>query len=79
MNEFVVNDLKINQNAVVDWYMFCCEDCMVASVNDRAKLGGVGETVEIDEFVQKDEVWKKKSERKLDIWWVQRESNKCFF
>ncbi|GFX86942.1 mitotic-spindle organizing protein 2A [Trichonephila clavipes] len=49
MNEFVVNDLKINKNTVVDWYMFCREVCMVACVNESAKLGGEGKIVEIDE------------------------------
>ncbi|GFY13495.1 hypothetical protein TNCV_1803661 [Trichonephila clavipes] len=28
MNAFVVNDLKVNKNTVVDWYMFCREVCM---------------------------------------------------
>ncbi|GFT43946.1 transposable element Tcb2 transposase [Trichonephila clavipes] len=26
LNAFVVNDLKVNKNSVVDWYMFCRED-----------------------------------------------------
>ncbi|GFQ97072.1 nuclease HARBI1 [Trichonephila clavata] len=49
MNEFVVNDLKINKNTVVDWYMFCREVCMIACVNESAKLGGESAIVEIDE------------------------------
>ncbi|GFQ81617.1 DDE_Tnp_IS1595 domain-containing protein [Trichonephila clavata] len=48
MNEFVVNDLKINKNTVVDWYMFYREVCMIACVNESAKLGE-GAIVEIDE------------------------------
>ncbi|GFW83925.1 mitotic-spindle organizing protein 2A [Trichonephila clavipes] len=30
MNAFVVNDLKVNKNTVMDWYMFCREVCMIA-------------------------------------------------
>ncbi|GFX55150.1 mitotic-spindle organizing protein 2A [Trichonephila clavipes] len=30
MNAFIVNDLKVNKNTVVDWYMFCREACMIA-------------------------------------------------
>ncbi|GFT30873.1 mitotic-spindle organizing protein 2A [Trichonephila clavipes] len=34
MNAFVVNDLKVNKNTVVDWYMFCREVCMLACVKE---------------------------------------------
>ncbi|GFT49247.1 mitotic-spindle organizing protein 2A [Trichonephila clavipes] len=30
MNAFLVNDLKVNKNTVVNWYMFCREVCMIA-------------------------------------------------
>ncbi|GFV79303.1 mitotic-spindle organizing protein 2A [Trichonephila clavipes] len=34
MNAFVVNDLKVNKNTVVDWYMFCRKVCMLACVKE---------------------------------------------
>ncbi|GFX34372.1 hypothetical protein TNCV_3227181 [Trichonephila clavipes] len=32
MNAFVVNDLKVNKNTVVDWYMLCREVCMTRKI-----------------------------------------------
>ena len=29
-NAYVVNELKLNKNTVVDWFMFCREVCMYA-------------------------------------------------
>ncbi|GFV59533.1 mitotic-spindle organizing protein 2A [Trichonephila clavipes] len=81
MNEFVVNDLKINKNTVVDWYMFCREVCMVACVNESAKLGGEGKIVEIDESLFGKMKYGKGKRVKGN--WVfgggQRDSKKCFF
>ncbi|GFX55451.1 mitotic-spindle organizing protein 2A [Trichonephila clavipes] len=41
MNAFVVNDLKVNKNTVVDWYMFCREreskKCFFRVVESRTK------------------------------------------
>ncbi|GFX23180.1 putative transposase-like protein [Trichonephila clavipes] len=81
MNAFVVNDLKVNKNTVVDWYMFCHEVCMLACVKESAKLGGVGEIVEIDESLFGKMKYGKG--RRVNGKWVfggvQRESKKCFF
>ncbi|GFW90025.1 putative transposase-like protein [Trichonephila clavipes] len=78
MNAFVVNDLKVNKNTVVNWYMFCREVCMIACVKESAKLGGVGE---IDESLFGKMKYGKG--RKVNGKWVfggvQRESKKCFF
>ncbi|GFT37566.1 putative transposase-like protein [Trichonephila clavipes] len=78
MNAFVVNDLKVNKNTVVDWYMFCREVCMLACVKESEKLGGVGE---IDESLFGKMKYGKG--RRVNGKWVfggvQRESNKCFF
>ncbi|GFR07507.1 uncharacterized protein TNCT_632041 [Trichonephila clavata] len=68
MNEFLVNDLNINKATVLDWYMFCCEVCMIACVNESAKLGGEGVIVEIDESLL-GKLEEEKSEMKLSIWW----------
>ncbi|GFT39876.1 mitotic-spindle organizing protein 2A [Trichonephila clavipes] len=81
MNAFVVNDLKVNKNTVVDWYMFCREVCMLACVKESEKLGGVGEIVEIDESLFGKMKYGKG--RRVNGKWVfggvQSESNKCFF
>ncbi|GFX99018.1 mitotic-spindle organizing protein 2A [Trichonephila clavipes] len=81
MNAFMVNDLKVNKNTVVDWYMFCREVCMIACVKESAKLGGVGEIVEIDESLFGKMKYGKG--RRGNVKWVfggvQRESKKCFF
>ncbi|GFW88198.1 mitotic-spindle organizing protein 2A [Trichonephila clavipes] len=80
-NEFVVNDLKVNKNTVVDWYALCREVCMLACVNESAKLGGEGETVEIEESLLGK--MKHVTERRVNGRWVfggvQRKSKKCFF
>ena len=47
MNDFVVNKLKLNKTTVDDWFMFCCEVCRNAIVNDRVKIRRVN-VVEID-------------------------------
>ncbi|GFQ97568.1 putative transposase-like protein [Trichonephila clavata] len=81
MNEFVVNDLKINKNTVVDWYMFCREVCMIACVNESAKLGGEGAIVEIDESLfGKMKYGRRKSVKGSWVFGgIQRESRKSFF
>ncbi|GFR04131.1 putative transposase-like protein [Trichonephila clavata] len=81
MNEFVVNDLKINKNTVVDWYMFCREVCMIACVNESAKLGGEGAIVEIDESLfGKMKYGRGKSVKGSWVFGgIQRESRKSFF
>ncbi|GFQ70870.1 putative transposase-like protein [Trichonephila clavata] len=81
MNEFVVNDLKINKNTVVDWYMFCREVCMIACVNESAKLGGEGAIGEIDESLfGKMKYGRGKSVKGSWVFGgIQRESRKSFF
>ncbi|GFW49782.1 mitotic-spindle organizing protein 2A [Trichonephila clavipes] len=78
MNAFVVNDLKVNKNTVLNWYMFCREVCMLACVKESAKLGGVGEIVEIDESLFGKRKYGKG--RRVNGKWVfggvQRESKK---
>ena len=48
MNEFVVNEIKVNKNTVVDWFMFSREVCLNEIVTNSMKIGGVNVVVEID-------------------------------
>ncbi|GFU73995.1 hypothetical protein TNCV_1641221 [Trichonephila clavipes] len=47
MNDYVVNELKLNKNTVIDWFMFCrgLYECGC----EQRKIGGVNVIVEIDE------------------------------
>ncbi|GFX01405.1 mitotic-spindle organizing protein 2A [Trichonephila clavipes] len=48
-NPYILNDVKVNKNTVVDWYIFCKEVCMVVVLNESEPLGDEGKIVEIDE------------------------------
>ena len=48
MYGFVVNEIKVNKNTAVDWFMFCWEVCMNEIVTNSVKIRGVN-VVEIDE------------------------------
>ena len=41
MNEFVVNEIKVNKTTVVDWYVFCREVCLNEIMNNSVKIGDV--------------------------------------
>ena len=49
MYGFVVNEIKVNKNTAVDWFMFCWEVCMNVNVNDSVKIGEVNVVVVVDE------------------------------
>ncbi|GFU18555.1 mitotic-spindle organizing protein 2A [Trichonephila clavipes] len=81
MNEFVVKDVRVNKNTVVDWYMFCREVCMVAILKESEPLSGEGKIVEIDESMFGKMKYGKG--KPVNGQWVfggvERNSNKCFF
>ncbi|GFW45406.1 DDE_Tnp_IS1595 domain-containing protein [Trichonephila clavipes] len=81
MNDYVVNELKLNKNTVIDWFMFCREVCMNAVVNESVKIGGVNVIVEIDE--SKFGKMKYGKGKPVDGKWVfggiERGTNRCFF
>ncbi|GFU86989.1 uncharacterized protein TNCV_486001 [Trichonephila clavipes] len=80
MNDFVVQEMKLNKNTVVDWYMCCREVCMASVMNESIAIGGTGTYVEIYE----NKFGKLKSGR-MDVngSWVfcgiERETKKYFF
>ena len=46
MNDFIVNELKVNKNTVVDLFMFCREVCRNEIVTNTVKIGGVNVVVD---------------------------------
>ena len=46
---FVRVELNVGEHAVVDWYKFCREVCVLIMTNESVPLGGKGVIVEIDE------------------------------
>ncbi|KAF8788525.1 hypothetical protein HNY73_006557 [Argiope bruennichi] len=81
MNDYVVNELKLNKNTVADWFMFCREVCMNAIANDSVKIGGVNVIVEIDESkFGKIKYGRGKSVNVQCVFGsIERGTNKCFF
>ncbi|GFU09821.1 mitotic-spindle organizing protein 2A [Trichonephila clavipes] len=82
MNDYVVNELKLNKNTVIDLFMFCREVCMNAVVNESVKIGGVNVIVEIDEskFGKMKYVKRQACEWKVGVWrYRKRNENRCFF
>ena len=47
--DFSVNQVGVHEHAIVDWFMFCREVCMVTMMNESTPSGGKGVTGEIDE------------------------------
>jgi transposase-like protein len=47
--EFVIHDLEIAQQTIVDWYNFSREVCSIILEKSSQKIGSVGRVVEIDE------------------------------
>ena len=46
MNDFIVNELKVNKNTVLDLFMFCREVYRNEIVTDSVKIGGVNVVVD---------------------------------
>ncbi|GFX89750.1 hypothetical protein TNCV_3711821 [Trichonephila clavipes] len=55
MNAFVVNDLKVNKNTIVDWYMFCREVCMTRKSKNHIRIGIISESEEVHQTTSLDE------------------------
>lgn len=79
-NEFIKNEMAVNNHTVIDWKGFCREVCMDICVNESVMLGGENEIVEIDE--SKFGSRKYNRGKRVDDGWVfagvQRGTNKCF-
>ncbi|XP_035230641.1 4-hydroxy-tetrahydrodipicolinate synthase-like [Stegodyphus dumicola] len=49
-NESVIQEVKVHEHAVVDWFMFCREVCMTTVINDDSvPIGAEGVIVEVME------------------------------
>lgn len=79
--EFVIHELSICKQTIVDWYNFCREVCVLILEGSSKKIGGDGHVVEIDE----SKFGKRKYHRgkRVDGVWVfggiDRETKECFF
>jgi len=79
--DFVLHELGISRQTIVDWYNFCREVCCTILEDCSGKIGGVGHIVEIDE----SKFGKRKYHRgkRVDGVWVfggiDRETKACFF
>ncbi|KFM76295.1 hypothetical protein X975_13952, partial [Stegodyphus mimosarum] len=72
-NECVIQEVKVHQHAVVDWFMFCRELCMMTVINDSVMIGGKGMIVEVGE----SKFGKMKYGRVTRG--IVRGTNRCFF
>ncbi|KFM62518.1 hypothetical protein X975_17148, partial [Stegodyphus mimosarum] len=80
-NDSVMQEVKVHEHAVVDWFMFCREVCMTSVINDSVPIGGKGVIVEVDE--SKFGKMKYARGKHVDDYWViggiERGTNRCFF
>ncbi|KFM59040.1 hypothetical protein X975_26845, partial [Stegodyphus mimosarum] len=80
-NDSVMQEVKVHEHAVVDWFMFCREVCMTTVINDSVPIGGKGVIVEVDEskFGKRKYGRGKPVDGHRVIGGIERGTNRCFF
>lgn len=80
-HQFVMNEVRIQNHTVVDWFTFFREICMIDVIDKSTRIGGDGVIVELAEFEFGNMKYGKG--KPANACWVfggvERGSSKCFF